>query len=97
MPAGSALLYLGKTVHGAGANVTANTWRRGLHMSFVLGWLTPEEASPIGVPWTIAKNYSVRVQQMLGYKSPPHLPGAAPRNWLVDFQDAALYADSDRE
>src|SRR6185312_4833085 len=43
MPAGSAVLYLGKTVHAAGANTTEDEWRRGLHMSFCLGWLTPEE------------------------------------------------------
>jgi ectoine hydroxylase-related dioxygenase (phytanoyl-CoA dioxygenase family) len=91
MPAGSALLYLGKTVHGAGANVTQHSWRRGLHMSFVLGWLTPEEASPIGVPWEIAKNYSPRVQQMLGYVSPRHAPQMAPMNWLIDFRDARLH------
>jgi hypothetical protein len=23
----------------------------GLHLSFVLGWLTPEEASPLGADW----------------------------------------------
>lgn len=91
MPAGSALLYLGKTLHGAGANVTQNSWRRGLHMSFVLGWLTPEEASPIGVPWEIAKTYPLRVQQMLGYISPRHGPEMAPMNWLIDFRDTRLY------
>lgn len=98
MPAGSALLYLGKTVHGAGANVTENSWRRGLHMSFVLGWLTPEEASPIGVPWDIAQNYSARVQQMLGYVSPRHSTDMAPMNWLIDFRDAHLHltAEGDR-
>jgi len=94
MPAGSALLYLGKTVHGAGANVTSNSWRRGLHMSFVLGWLTPEEASPVGVPWSIAQQYPVRVQQMLGYRSPPPQPDMAPRNWLIDFKDAGMYVDA---
>jgi hypothetical protein len=87
MPAGSAFLYVGKTMHGAGANVTADRWRFGLHMSFVLGWLTPEEASPIGVPWDVAREYSPRVQRMLGYSS--HLPGneKSPVNWTVDFQD----------
>jgi ectoine hydroxylase-related dioxygenase (phytanoyl-CoA dioxygenase family) len=87
MPAGSALLYFGKTVHGAGANRTADAWRHGVHMSFVLGWLTPEEASPIGVPWALARQYSPRVQRMLGYASPGPGPHAPPRNWLVDFRD----------
>ena len=87
MPAGSAVLYLGKTVHAAGANVTTDRWRRGLHMSFCLGWLTPEEANPISVPWEIARTYSPRVQRLLGYASPARAPGAAPTNWLVDFED----------
>jgi ectoine hydroxylase-related dioxygenase (phytanoyl-CoA dioxygenase family) len=87
MPAGSAVLYLGKTVHAAGENRTANRWRRGLHMSFCLGWLTPEEANPISVPWEIARTYPPRVQRMLGYASPAKREGAAPTNWLVDFED----------
>jgi ectoine hydroxylase-related dioxygenase (phytanoyl-CoA dioxygenase family) len=91
MPAGSALLYLGKTVHGAGANVTETAWRRGLHMSFVLGWLTPEEASPLGVPWEVARAYSERVQRMLGYISPRHRAEMSPMNWLIDFKDVGLH------
>lgn len=91
MPAGSALLYLGKTVHGAGANVTQNQWRHGLHMSFVLGWLTPEEANTVGVPWDIAKHYSPRVQRMLGYASPGRGSDGPPKNWLIDFADVRHY------
>ena len=92
MPAGSALLYTGKTIHGAGANVTTDQWRFGLHMSFVLGWLTPEEASPIGVPWEIAKNFSPTVQRLLGYASPRDLgEGASPKNWMVDFEDVRAH------
>ena len=93
MPAGSALLYLGKTVHGAGSNVTADQWRHGLHMSFVLGWLTPEEASTVGVPWEIAKRYSTRVQRMLGYASPGRGQGGPPKNWLIDFADVRNYLE----
>ena len=94
MPAGSALLYLGKTVHGAGANKTHDTWRRGLHMSFVLGWLTPEEASPVAVSWEIARQYSSRVQRMLGYISPTLRPHMPPYGWLVDFKDVNLYVNA---
>jgi ectoine hydroxylase-related dioxygenase (phytanoyl-CoA dioxygenase family) len=91
MPAGSAFLYAGKTIHGAGANRTERSWRRGLHMSFVLGWLTPEEASPIGVPWEIARGYSERVQRMLGYVSPRHTVDSAPLQWLIDFKDVHMH------
>jgi hypothetical protein len=87
MPAGSVVLYTGKTVHAAGANVTKDKWRRGLHMSFCLGWLTPEEANPISTPWEIASTYPPRVQRMLGYASTARRPGVSPTNWLVDFED----------
>ncbi len=87
MPAGGALMYLGKTVHGAGENVTTDQWRHGLHMSFCLGWLTPEEAVPIGVPWEIAQQYSPRVQRMLGYASRRPGKNQAAVNWLIDFVD----------
>ena len=91
MPAGAALLYLGKTVHGAGANITPASWRRGLHMSFVLGWLTPEEASPIAIPWEIVRDCSPRVQRMLGYVSPRLDAKREPRQWLIDFKDARFH------
>ncbi|MCB2064687.1 MAG: phytanoyl-CoA dioxygenase family protein [Afipia sp.] len=91
MPAGSALLYMGKTVHGAGANVTADQWRHGLHMSFVVGWLTPEEASPLVVPWDLVRNYPPRVQRMLGYASHARGENKAPGNWLIDFEDARKF------
>lgn len=94
MPPGSALLYLGKTVHAAGANSTSNEWRRGLHMSFVVGWLTPEEASPVGVPWEVARTYSPRVQRMLGYASPASFEGGSPTNWLINFKDVRRYLNA---
>jgi ectoine hydroxylase-related dioxygenase (phytanoyl-CoA dioxygenase family) len=48
MPAGSGMIYTGRVLHGGGANRTVDEWRFGLHLSYVLGWLTPEEASPLG-------------------------------------------------
>jgi hypothetical protein len=43
MPAGSAVIYLGGTIHGAGANTTTDRERRGAHLSYCLGWLRTEE------------------------------------------------------
>lgn len=87
MPAGSALLYTGKVVHGAGHNQTADYWRRGLFAGFVLGWLVPEDAGPLATPWEVARELSEDVQQLLGwgtYHPDPHLGG---RLWTVDFDD----------
>src|SRR3546814_2890557 len=39
---GSAILFLGSTLHGAGANMTGAI-RRGIIVSYCLGWLKPYE------------------------------------------------------
>ena len=69
MPAGSALIYLGSTLHGGGANTTANTRRRGMFFGFVVGWLRTEENTFLTVPIEAARTMPVRVQELLGYKS----------------------------
>ena len=50
MSAGSALVYLGTTLHSGGANATVDQWRRGLFVGFVLGWLRMEENTFLSVP-----------------------------------------------
>ena len=67
MPAGSAVIYLGSTLHGAGTNSTQESWRRGLHMSYVVGWLRTEENNVLATPPEIARNLSERAQALLGY------------------------------
>ncbi len=89
MKAGSGLLYSGKVIHGAGANRTADQSRRGLHVSYVLGWLTPEEASPLGVPWEMAQSLPEKARRLLGYVSYDPGQTRGGRLWLVDFEDVA--------
>jgi len=89
MPAGSVLLYTGKVIHAAGANRTPDTWRRGMHISFVLGWLRPEEHHALAVPLEVARQLPEQVQHLLGYRS-YHPSGYGGRLGLVDFEDAAL-------
>ncbi|MEL6986026.1 MAG: phytanoyl-CoA dioxygenase family protein, partial [Actinomycetota bacterium] len=85
MPAGSGMIYTGKVVHGAGANTT-DAMRHGMHVSFVLGWLRPEEASPLMVDRDLAATLPPRARQLLGWSS-YHSNGGG-RTWLVDFEDA---------
>ncbi|MEP2988065.1 MAG: phytanoyl-CoA dioxygenase family protein [Parasphingorhabdus sp.] len=87
MPAGSALLYTGKTIHGAGANISEDTWRFGIHLGFVLGQLTPEEANAITVPWEIAQKFPERVQHMLGFFSHKTFLPDWPTLWTADYRD----------
>jgi ectoine hydroxylase-related dioxygenase (phytanoyl-CoA dioxygenase family) len=67
MPAGSAVIYLGSTIHGAGANSTASEWRPGLHISYTLGWLRTEENNYLAVPPEIARTLPRAAQEVLGY------------------------------
>lgn len=85
MPAGSGMIYTGKVVHGAGANVS-DEWRYGMHVSFVVGWLRPEEASPLMVDRERAAELPPRARDLLGWSS-YHSDGGG-RTWLVDFEDA---------
>ena len=85
MPAGSGMIYTGKVVHGAGANTT-DEMRHGMHLSFVVGWLRPEEASPLVIDRELAASLPPRARQLLGWGS-YHSRGGG-RTWLVDFEDA---------
>lgn len=66
MASGSAVVYLGSTLHAGGAN-TSNAWRRGVHMSYCLGWLRTEENNVLAVPPDIARTLSPRARELLGY------------------------------
>jgi ectoine hydroxylase-related dioxygenase (phytanoyl-CoA dioxygenase family) len=69
MAAGSALLYLGSTVHGGGANTTTDQWRRGMFFGFIVGWLRTEENTFLTVPLETARQMPRRAQELLGYKA----------------------------
>ncbi|NBW91203.1 MAG: hypothetical protein EBR53_01890 [Actinobacteria bacterium] len=86
MPAGSALIYSGTVLHGGGANITTSEWREGMHLSFLVGWLTPEEAGCVGLPEDIARTLSPIQQQLLGYRCYTGDVKAA-RLWTIDYED----------
>ncbi len=82
MQPGDALVYSGKLLHGGGANQTSDRWRLAMHLSFVLGWLVPEESSAIDYTDEELAHRSERVQRLLGHKSydpRPHFGGGL---WL---------------
>ncbi|MGB1141502.1 MAG: phytanoyl-CoA dioxygenase family protein [Halioglobus sp.] len=67
MPAGSAVVYLGNTFHGGGANVTAHEQRRGMHISYTVGWLRTEENQCLATPMDRVRTMPTRAQQLLGF------------------------------
>jgi hypothetical protein len=89
MPAGSALLYSGKVIHGGGANSTADEWRVGLHAGFCCAWLRAEENHQLTVPLDAAQTMPERVQWLLGFRSYDPPDGLGGRLGLVNYDDAA--------
>ena len=66
MPAGSAVVYSGGTIHGGGGNTT-DVERRGAHLSYCLGWLRTEENNYLSTPPEVAARLPRRAQELLGY------------------------------
>lgn len=69
MKAGSAVYYLGSTLHGGGANTTDSEPRRGLFYGYVVGWLRTAENMFLTVPIEDVRAMPRRVQELLGWKS----------------------------
>ena len=79
---GDALLYSGYVLHGGGANTTESRWRKAMHVSFVAGWLTPEEASPLDFAPGELADRSERIRQLLGHASYDPRPHPGGGLWL---------------
>jgi ectoine hydroxylase-related dioxygenase (phytanoyl-CoA dioxygenase family) len=67
MPPGAAVIYLGSTIHGAGANTTADRRRRGMHVSYVVGWLRTQENQYLSVPVGVVRTLPRHAQELLGW------------------------------
>jgi hypothetical protein len=85
-PRGSAILWLGGLMHGGGAN-RSGRMRRGLVISYRLGWLAGMERVLLSTPPEVARRLPERLQRLLGYQL--HRPnlgwieGRDPRLWLT--------------
>jgi hypothetical protein len=86
MPAGSAVIYTGGTIHAGGANVTTIP-RRGAHLSYTLGWLRTEENNYLSVPPAIAATLPRRAQELLGYALHDSIPRGGGYLGMVRMQD----------
>ena len=54
-------------IDGGGGNQTRDQWRRGMHLSYVLGWLRTEENNYLVTPLEAVRDLPRRAQQLLGY------------------------------
>jgi ectoine hydroxylase-related dioxygenase (phytanoyl-CoA dioxygenase family) len=67
MEPGSALVFLGSALHGAGANRT-QTVRRGLVVGYALGWLKPYENQWLAYPPPVARCFPPDLAALVGYR-----------------------------
>ena len=90
MKPGSALLFLGSTLHAGGANRT-NRPRRGMIVSYSLGWLKPYELPWLAYPPQVARQFPTALADIAGYRA--HRPnlgtheGRCPSRLLSDEGD----------
>ena len=87
MPAGSAVVYLGSTIHAGGQNATVDRWRRGMHMSFVVGWLRTEDNNYLSTPPDVARTLPRRSQELLGYAAHDAIAAGGGYLGTVDLLD----------
>jgi ectoine hydroxylase-related dioxygenase (phytanoyl-CoA dioxygenase family) len=102
MPAGSAVVYLGSTFHGGGAHCGPEP-RRGVHLSYTLGWLRTEENNYLAVPPEVACRLPRRCQEVLGYAVHDAIERGGGYLGMLDLRDpielfqegwkGAVYAD----
>jgi ectoine hydroxylase-related dioxygenase (phytanoyl-CoA dioxygenase family) len=67
MAPGSALIFLGSTLHGAGGNSSRDV-RRGVVVGYSLGWLKPYENLWLAYPPEVAKTFAPDLAALVGYR-----------------------------
>ena len=94
MAAGSAVVYLGSAIHAGGANRTTARWRRGMHLSYVVGWLRTEENHYLAAPLDTARRLPLAAQELLGYAAHDAIADGGGYLGTVELQDpTVLMAD----
>jgi ectoine hydroxylase-related dioxygenase (phytanoyl-CoA dioxygenase family) len=92
---GDAIVFLGSTLHGAGANRSAAV-RRGIIISYSLGWLKPYENPWLAYPPYLACDFSRELAALAGYAQ--HRPnlgnfeGQCPSILLAGYPEEPLAA-----
>jgi ectoine hydroxylase-related dioxygenase (phytanoyl-CoA dioxygenase family) len=86
MPAGSAVIYTGGVIHGGGANTT-DVPRRGVHLSYCLGWLRTEENNYLSTPPEVAATLPRLAQEVLGYAVQDNIARGGAYLGMVQMQD----------
>ena len=89
MEPGSALIFLGSALHGAGANVSESV-RRGIIVGYSLGWLKPYENQWLAYPPELARSFDCDLAALIGYRQ--HRPNLG--NYEGQCPSVLLHGDA---
>ncbi len=97
VPAGSAIIFLGETLHSGGANGSARP-RRGMIFSYCRDWLLPDENPWLAYPPSTARSFSPVLADLVGYRQRfaglNNFEGRSPAELLHDeLPDFFQFAD----
>jgi ectoine hydroxylase-related dioxygenase (phytanoyl-CoA dioxygenase family) len=98
MSKGSVLVWHGSLWHGGGANRTG-TRRVGVAMNYCAGYIRQQENQQLGIPLEVARRFSPRLRQLVGYGIYNgligHIDKHDPAELLLDSEgDAQLVWDA---
>ena len=93
MNAGDCFLFSCKVVHGGGANVTTDRWRRALTVPVQPAYLLVEEPYHLTVDLDVVKTMTPRAQKLLGFRS--LFPNGSPGLFQVNYEELAGYLKLD--
>lgn len=93
---GDAMIWVGSLLHGGGANQTTDRVRKGLYISYMLGWLAPEEASALSLTAERVAELPERARQLLGWSSVKGNPirddvMSALQLWQIDEDEVGRF------
>ena len=66
MKRGSVLVWHGSLWHGGGAN-RSDAVRVGIAMNYCAGWIRQQENQQLGIPRDVARGFSPRLRELVGY------------------------------
>jgi ectoine hydroxylase-related dioxygenase (phytanoyl-CoA dioxygenase family) len=66
MRRGSVLIWHGSLWHGGGENRTSQT-RVGIAMNYCAGYIRQQENQQLGIPLEVARGFSARLRELVGY------------------------------
>jgi ectoine hydroxylase-related dioxygenase (phytanoyl-CoA dioxygenase family) len=85
MRRGSVLFYDGKVIHGGGANQSDGV-RRGVNITYSVGWVRQEENQFLATPVELARTLDDDLLRMMGYQQ-----GAFALGYVGDNQDPLAF------